>query len=46
MAEPANSKAKPNTDYFSAHPRVYLGRLPITTTREEILNLFAKYGEI
>ena len=42
------AKPKPSDDdYFSVHPRIYVGRLSGSTIkRKELLEMFAKYGEI
>jgi len=32
--------------YFCTHPRIYIGRLNGSVKRKELLELFARYGEI
>lgn len=32
--------------YFNNHPRIYVGRLNGSVKRKELLDMFAKYGEI
>ena len=32
--------------YFTSHPRIYVGRLNGSVKRKELLEMFAKHGEI
>lgn len=32
--------------YFASHPRIYIGRLNSTVKRKQLLDMFARYGEI
>lgn len=34
------------TSYFSAHPRVYIGRVPSDVTKKDFLDLFSHYGQV
>jgi RNA recognition motif-containing protein len=46
MAEPAKPKTLTDAVDSSGHPRIYVGRLAKTVTREDLLALFGKFGEI
>ncbi|KAL4485073.1 hypothetical protein ABPG72_014593 [Tetrahymena utriculariae] len=46
MAEPAKIKGVSENVDLAQHPRIYVGRLQKSVQREDLLNLFGRYGEI